>query len=629
MDKTSYRADIDGLRAIAVLSVVIYHINSSFLPGGFIGVDIFFVISGFLITSQIYNELQGGIFSIRNFYKRRINRILPALLLVIFISLLVGIFLLSPLDLITLFLSAFYSVIGVSNVFFWREYGNYFAGNASDAILLHTWTLGVEEQFYVVWPWFVMFLMKLSNRHVAVISLICCVIFLAISEIGANNFTSASYYLIPSRCFELAIGATLACSRSRIKSADGVSNTFASVLGFSLIAFSLIYLDNETVFPGVNALYPCLGTAILIWCGYNRNALSVKVLSYKYLVFVGLISYSLYLWHWPVIAYLNYLDINVGSIAGLGILSFSVCAAWLSWKYVEVPFRKSGSPRQLGSIVIKRFAIPAAGLAVLSAASAHFSGFPDRYSSEVLSLEKVAWTKPDVLRANCHVPTALYRTEPNRHCRLGVNKDSSDGILIGDSYANHFSGMVDVIAKSDGITITDYTMNGCPPIWDYEAHKLAAYAAKCKARNKYSYNHIGKVKYKVVILSANWPPPQEVGELVKRSVGLIVNSGAKVIIILENAPIERAESCPIRKLMYGLSKECDVRETNHAEYWKDVKNTYPHVLFVDPNDVICKNGVCSPVVDRTLLYRDSGHLNDIGSRLVGKLLISRGVSFLK
>ena len=208
MRRQKYRPDIDGLRAIAVLSVLIHHLSEPFLPGGFVGVDIFFVISGFLITSQVHTEAREGTFSIRQFYKRRINRILPALLTVVAVSLAVGVLLLSPADLFLLARSAVYASLGLSNVFFWREYGNYFAGNAREAPLLHTWSLGIEEQFYVIWPLLVLLLVRTRPRLTVILVAVITVALIALSEVAAGMFASASYYLLPTRFFELMIGGS-------------------------------------------------------------------------------------------------------------------------------------------------------------------------------------------------------------------------------------------------------------------------------------------------------------------------------------------------------------------------------------------------------------------------------------
>lgn len=210
MRQDSYRSDIDGLRAIAVLAVFLHHLSPGWLPGGFIGVDIFFVISGYLITSQVFQELREGSFSLKRFYQRRINRIVPALFTVLLACVLVGSVLLSPVDLIRLYHNALYALLGVSNLFIWLKYGNYFAADASEAPLLHTWSLGVEEQFYLLWPLMVLLVYRFAPRYLLWLLGVGVVLAVGFSEYATGIFATAAYYLLPTRFFELMLGGWLA-----------------------------------------------------------------------------------------------------------------------------------------------------------------------------------------------------------------------------------------------------------------------------------------------------------------------------------------------------------------------------------------------------------------------------------
>jgi peptidoglycan/LPS O-acetylase OafA/YrhL len=627
--RESYRPDIDGLRAIAVMSVVIHHISQPIMPGGFVGVDIFFVISGFLITSQIYKEAIDGSFSIRQFYKRRINRIIPALLTVVCISYIAGFFILSPADLSRLSASAFYSMIGVSNVYFWREYGNYFGGDTSVVPLLHTWSLGVEEQFYAIWPAAILLLIRLPRRYVlaslAALTL-CAAVF---SEYSLGIVASASYYLLPMRFFELMIGGVLAVGMTKNTVGLRAYRAAAGTAGLVLIAYSLFALDASAPFPGVNALPACLGTAMLIWSGAERNTISRLVLSNRPMVFLGLISYSLYLWHWPIIAYLNYLDVGtVLAKTGSG-LAAALLLSWLSWKYIEVPFRRSGATLQFSSVFVRRFAIPAAGLLSLGAATIFSGGFPQRFDPLVASLEQMALQQSHQLRKGCHVPTAAYQTPPNDACRLGADKPHIDGILIGDSFANHFTGMLDVLAKADGITIMDYTMDACPPILNYTSAKSASYGEKCISRNRFAYSLVEKNRYSFVILAGQWPTGAEVHNAMQSSIERILGTGAKVVVILSNQEIKNAAACPIKKLMFKMPASCDGQRNDIPHYWTSIRARFPQLIFIDPNEAICHGGTCNPVIEKTLLYRDTVHLNDVGSRMIGRILREKSTSLVR
>jgi peptidoglycan/LPS O-acetylase OafA/YrhL len=619
----TYRPDIDGLRAIAVLSVLIHHLNASILPGGFIGVDVFFVISGYLITSQIYKEVNNGTFSVKQFYKRRINRIVPALLLVIAVTLSIGILMLSPADMVRVSRSAVYSILGLSNVYFWREYGNYFAGNASEAPLLHTWSLGVEEQFYIIWPLLLIGIIRLSRRYISVVLMALTVCAIVVSEFAVGYVASASYYLLPTRFFELMMGGLLSFLVISRPPSTAYQAGLGLVGGLALIVASLFWLDKSSNFPGVNAVWPCLGAALVIWAGNVHSPFS-RILTNRPMVFIGLISYSLYLWHWPIIAFINYMNIPIGLIVGINVFAASIFLAWLSWKFLEIPMRRTGANLSFLRVGIQRFAIPVLALVSITVVTAYMQGFSGRFDPRVAAFELAVAAKPDVLRNGCHVPTAMYHLQPDDKCRLGVAKPDKDGILIGDSFANHFTGMVDVMAKAEGISLMDYTLDGCPPILGYDNGKAPAYVERCRKRNVAAYAIVAASRYSRVVLGASWPKEAKAGEQLTASIDRLLKTGARVTVILSNESIERASTCPIRQVMYGNSQACDGYRRGAPEYFSEIKARFPMVHFIDPNRVICSAQKCSPTMEGILLYRDNVHLNDIGSRLIGKSLVRMG-----
>lgn len=619
-----YRPDIDGLRAIAVVSVLLHHLNPSLLPGGFVGVDVFFVISGYLITGQIANEIQTASFSIRNFYQRRINRIIPALFTVIFATIVAGLMILSPGDLKLLARSAAYSIFGISNIFFWREYGNYFAANSSEAPLLHTWSLGVEEQFYAFWPLLLLLSFKITKWRAHIILLPIFFIALFLSEIGLRFATSAAYYLLPTRFFELMVGGLLALLGNRIRPANPGQSGLAFFLGLFLVIGSLYWIDKSTPFPGINGLWACLGTALLLWSGM-RQFMAHRLLTFRPMVFVGLVSYSLYLWHWPLIAFSRYVGINIDFVAGIVLSGLAILLSWFSWKFVETPLRRSGASIGFPTVLLNRFVAPAAVLLILSASMVLGQGFPGRFDSAVARLEAAQNSKPNELRSGCHVPTALYDTPPTNRCQFGTPKSMIDGILLGDSFANHFTGMLDVLAKHDGLSLMDYTMDGCPPIIGYKTKNIATYAEKCQLRNEIAYEFMEKHRFKYVILAASWPNSPEVGSLVIRSVERIMATGAELIIIMKNQSIVNADTCAIKNLMYSRTVDCTQPIGKRPPYFDQIQSRYPSVRFIDPNLIICGQHGCNPMLDGNLIYRDSSHLNDGGSRLLGEKLLRSGV----
>jgi hypothetical protein len=237
-------------------------------------------------------------------------------------------------------------------------------------------------------------------------------------------------------------------------------------------------------------------------------------------------------------------------------------------------------------------------------------------------------SKPSEIRSGCHVPNALYSTAPNENCRLGVKKEGLDGIMIGDSFANHFTGMVDILAKPNNLSIMDYTMDSCPPIIGYSADMPPVYAAHCAKRNERVFSLIEQNKYPYVVLAAIWPKEAIARDIVEASIRRVVENSGQVIVILSNQHIEKAASCPIRRLMFGTERNCSVAQSALAPYWADVRAKFPQVRFIDPNQVICPAGVCSPIIQGQLLYLDDSHLNEVGSRFIGRTLLERGYSLL-
>jgi len=630
----AYRPDVDGLRAIAVISVVLFHISKGLVPGGFAGVDIFFVISGYLITLLIYSQMQSGKFSLKDFYKRRINRIAPALFALIASVLVVGLIIFSPADLTRLVKSGLYASGGLSNIFFWRHYGSYFSFGVDEAPLLHTWSLGVEEQFYIIWPLGLWALTRIKSTYRFILIGIAMFATIAISALGVRMATSASYYLLPTRAFELLIGGALALFFSHSpRPLKRKESNMLSVLGGILLMGSLALLNDKVAFPGINAVYPCIGTAMLIAAGTNRNSWAARTLSCKPLVFFGLISYSLYLWHWPLIAFANYLDFPIRGLSAAAFFALSVFLGWLSWQFVEKPFRNSGHEMAFRAVTLRRFIAPAGAIGLFTILITQSSGLPSRFDPRVPEYESIILSAPNELRPKCHSPAFYYDRKPEASCVLGVVERDPTILMIGDSYANHFTGMVDVLAKADNVTVTDYTMDGCPPIKGMSFGNQVSLAEKCKARNEINYNYISSKGFKYVILSSSWSRVSSENDLDKLKAGLtesiaaIVAAGSKPIIIINNERTENA-NCPVRRLLSGSRTNCDKRQDEHQmrnELFAAVRTRFPELTFVDPNLAICSNGICHTMLGNVPLYRDGSHLNEHGSRAIGKALVEKHV----
>jgi len=306
----------------------------------------------------------------------------------------------------------------------------------------------------------------------------------------------------------------------------------------------------------------------------------------------------------------------------------SIFISWLSWRFVEMPMRRTGTQLSFSKVFVQRFIVPLVALVSIGGAMAYTNGFPQRFDPRVVDLEVAVDSKPNILRNGCHVPTALYATLPSEKCRLGSEKQKIDGILVGDSFANHFSGMIDVMARAQEISLVDYTMDGCPPILGYDTGKEPSYREKCLRRNELVYENIAKNHYSRVVLAGNWPKNKKAGDQLRASIDIVLGTGAKLTLVLSNEKIDRASSCSIRRIMYGAaaSDDCEGPREDAPSYLKEIISHYPQIKIIDPNLIICSEKRCSPMLDETLIYRDDAHLNDIGSRLLGERMLERGVA---
>jgi peptidoglycan/LPS O-acetylase OafA/YrhL len=497
-DRTDYRSDIDGLRAIAVLSVLAYHYGLTLpgwlqIPGGFTGVDVFFVISGFLITSILQSEIAAGQFSVLGFYTRRIRRIVPALLVMLGAVLLAGKFLLMPGDYSALAGSADYATFGLSNFFFLGHTG-YFDQSAGLLPLLHTWSLAVEEQFYVVWPIALFALLRGRSRNeLAVIVGFIVVVAGGFIEslIWFDQDPKAAFFLATPRAWELALGAALVF----LQPLSRVRGEVATVFGLTLIGAGF-WTTTAASFPGFKALYPCVGAALIIW---PRRAATMSGKWLSYLSPIGLISYSLYLWHWPVWVlfrvYINGGMPRIRETLALALLSLAI--ATLSYFFVERPLRK---PRWRPVLQVA-LGLTACFL-VFGAATyiEHAEGFPERVSKNAVAMRSREamwnWTCPETVTL-----------EGNNYCAFGGPwQTSRKGILWGDSHAQHLAPIIDAVAKQQGISfILD---DVCPAALGDHVHRQwndqPKYQALCSSRRAETLNILNQQDVEFVVLAAAW-----------------------------------------------------------------------------------------------------------------------------
>ena len=359
----SYRPEIDGIRAIAIISVVLFHGWGSVFPGGYVGVDIFFVISGYLITSIIFREMKEGSFTYLRFYTRRARRILPALLAVIVATTAAAFLLFLPDDLIEYGRIIIYTLLFGSNFRLAAEPG-YFHHSMQENPLLHMWSLSVEEQFYLLWPTLLALMLGLlpERRHKQTV-LSLCILSLLAAEALVHIWPRSAFFHLPTRGWELLAGALLAMNFIP-RTASKASAESLSAIGLVLMIAPIFLYDRETPFPGLAALAPVLGCALAIYSTENERTRVATLLSWKPIVFVGLISYSLYLWHWPIFAFATYELLRpLTSLEAFLCVLVAVSAAVMSWRFIERPFRRGGKQPSEARSPARWLFIPAIGRA--------------------------------------------------------------------------------------------------------------------------------------------------------------------------------------------------------------------------------------------------------------------------
>jgi len=524
----SYRPDVDGLRAVAVLSVVFCHAGFH-CPGGFIGVDVFFVISGYLIAGLILKELKQGTFTVANFWERRVRRIVPALAVVVAATFVAGWFILMPED----FAAFGKSVVGLallaSNVQFWKSI-DYFNNTAEEKPLLHTWSLSVEEQFYLFVPVFLLLLAKRSQLHRAFLLLsVAAVLSFGLSVDWTQRHPTSNFYLLPTRAWELFSGALLAFSPPcGIK--KGWLNELLAVVGMALILGPCFVYNPATPFPGLAALPPVLGTTLLIWVGSASGGFSWigRVLASKPVVFVGLISYSLYLWHWPLFSFTRYLSVKTpGAAVWWTLIAASIVLATLSWRFVETPFRQ----RKVLAGRLQLFAATAALFVIMLGAGLvmfRANGFDGRVGS--LTKNLIATGKFD----QSYVRELEVKHIPNELVRLGVTNASPVALIWGDSHAMAVLPVIDSICKENGDAAVAATHAATPPVIGYFSRNQWGLNEASLPFNAAVMEYVKTSRIRTVILISYWKMHSEVTEFqiaLLKTVGEIRAAGATVYLM--------------------------------------------------------------------------------------------------
>jgi peptidoglycan/LPS O-acetylase OafA/YrhL len=640
-----YRPDIDGLRALAILPVLLFHYRVPGFAGGFVGVDVFFVISGYLIAGLITGEMREGRFSIVRFYERRIRRIFPALFALLVAVSVAAWFILFPSDFARYAKSLFATAFFASNIEFWRELG-YFDVAAEQKPLLHLWSIAVEEQFYLLFPAILMLVAGRSRaRALAAVSLILAASF-AFSLHAVHAGPAFAFYMLPSRAWELMLGALLAIGQIPTPASRLLRNGLAA-LGVAAIGLSVALYTKATPFPGAAALLPCLGAALVIYAGQTRSDVNA-ILSTRPLVFIGLISYSLYLWHWPLFVFARDVvgrDLQPWETAALIAVAFAL--AILSWRFVERPFRR----RAFRPAKWKLFGGALAAMAVTAAFGAAVDadhGVPQRLPVDVQRI-LAGVHDVDPRAVTCFGMTA-NDVRAGKLCRIGdLSAKAPSFVLWGDSHAGAIIPAIDTIAKREHRAGIFAATDSCPPLLGVTRPDTA----KCKGFNDAVIQIATRPEIRDVILDARWAknaegtsygdePPGRIllyDDQGRGSDGPSTNAvflrgltrtvaaltaAKKHVILIGSAP-EIGWAVPVvlaQMRLSGDTRNMDLPRATHLLRQRVVMADFAlmrarhGVSIVDPADVLCDRAVCHVLRDGTPLYRDEHHLSATAARLL-------------
>ena len=618
----AYRSDVDGLRAVAVLAVVLHHLAETLLPGGYVGVDVFFVISGYLITGIISREMEQGRFSFRRFYERRARRIFPALFVVLAVTLVAGYRAFLPSDYAFMLRAALGTVFFSSNMVFWRVEKGYFDADTRSNPLLHTWSLGVEEQFYLLFPLFLLACYRVARTRVAWTLVICAAVSLACAAVLVRTNRAAAFYLSPFRAWELLAGALLAIgfippARSALVREIMVAGGLAAI-----IATSFLY-DEHTAFPGLAALVPVLGAVAVIHAGSSGASIASRLLTWRPMVYVGLISYSLYLWHWPVIVLDRY-EHGSDVLRAPLLFALSLLLASVSYRFIEQPIRRG--PRRMLTWAIPSAAGFVATVTVVCAVGLAAGGFPARFSPAVVRLDQARLAPlPYIGCVDQHSPS----------CILGAAGREPDTLLWGDSHLLAWTPALDhALARARRSAVLAST-TGCAPLFEVENTVKPSCAPASAAVKGYLAQH---PHIRTVILAGLWswyfsergpltlavPGGPTYQGLLAAQRGLQateqwLRDSGRTLVVIGPVPVY-ASDVPRALAMQALTGRRTLDQSTARQREKDapfeaaVRGLPANASFqyLDPLPWLCSNE-CAVETGGVSLYRDSNHLSVPGA----------------
>ena len=611
-----YRSEIDGLRALAVLPVILFHAGFEQFSGGFVGVDVFFVISGYLITTIIVSEISEGKFSILNFYERRARRILPALFFVMIVCLPFAILLLAPSDLKDFGQSLISTATFSSNILFWWERG-YFGTALELKPLIHTWSLAVEEQYYIIFPLFLTLAWKYGIKKLTFFLLIIFFISLGLAHFASiygvfGRIMTGSFYLIPTRAWELLVGVFAAIYLHHFKETHFTKfNQSLSLLGLCLIAYSIIFFDIHTPFPSLYTLVPTLGTALII-ISAQKDTIINKLLSIKPLVYLGLISYSTYLWHQPIFAFARHKQSHdLSDQIFFLLIAISIFFAYISWRWVEKPFRNKNKISQRGIFIFS-----SAGILFFIILGSIFSlsnGFLNKYE---IAEQKIYKEFIEIRAHKLNMSLAKLKDFDKNDARKKL-------LVIGDSYAE---GLVNAIKESDldsQFQLSTYWVPANCGVLYIERDIIKEYQPNsCRQRpNFFNESKLESllIEAEEIWIASAWPLWQ-IDFLPKSLTRLKEINSNLVLFGSKEFQITSASEYKNNYGLDGIEKEFEIsyRQKSLTSKLKAIANRI-NIKFVDPMYVICEsNQVCKhSFYNKEIISIDGSHLTRSGSRHFG------------
>lgn len=634
------RRDIDGLRALAVIPVVLFHFGFSTFSGGFVGVDVFFVISGFLITSILFREISAQRFSFVDFWARRARRILPALSVVLLVTLALGWLLLTAKDFSELGRTVRYQSLFISNILFMREDG-YFQPASDLKPLLHTWSLAVEEQYYIFFPLLMVVLMR-HVRHWRWMLFAVLLISFGLNIAYIDRKPDFTFFSLPTRAWELLCGAMLAVLPARKHAVRPWLAQSVGAAGLAAVLLAVFTFDRGTVFPGWAALLPVLGATALIWSGGQGSTWAGQLLSARVFVWIGLLSYSFYLWHWPVFVYANAISIDgVQRWEAVGWILLALGLAWLSWRFVELPFREKRLPAGRKHVLVGGL-MAMAVLAVTGSVVRSQEGFPQRLTGKALEYAQAREWRAGQMK--CMLVTKDKKLD--KACLLGGNQEVPATRLVwGDSHAAALMPAIESGARREGRPVWLYSMSACPPILSDDPRQ------RCKDFNEQTMEQVRRLQIKDVVLASNWSlyvygredgdkkvllnardntaqSEARMASAIEARVAAIRATGAQVWLFKE-VPLQRKGAISrltslarIGRSAEGLGRPLDehlARQHFLSGLFDSMSAADPGVHVIDPTPLMCADEVCSIEVNGHSKYKDEDHLSDTGSARLSPL----------